>query len=304
MKNVLFFSFGILVLLSCKDNPPLTLDKGKPLNDVHKKSVGKLAFMNDWIPFEHFTEEDFQEELFLTHSSNFGFRMFLENTLTFYLSELEPNLSVEELCKKGNFQLTFYVDQKEIYKKNLQTGAGSCEYKNSATVYGVPLVDEEEPDHWGRFLWMRFMRGQGGQKALSGGAHSLKLEIRPYIENEQLKVGEIIAQGEVQLTFLEKEVKEDQISVQTIAPTSDWEVSKGMYDSIFIRKLNQKIADDYFKDITSIVVVKEGKLVIEEYFNGANRNTLHDTRSVGKTLTSTVMGIAIDEGYITSEAKT
>ena len=117
------------------------------------------------------------------------------------------------------------------------------------------------------------MRGQGGQKALSGGAHSLKLEIRPYIENEQLKVGEIIAQGEVQLTFLEKEVKEDQISVQTIAPTSDWEVSKGMYDSIFIRKLNQKIADDYFKDITSIVVVKEGKLVIEEYFNGANRNT-------------------------------
>jgi len=304
LNSMFLLILAIILSTSCKEQPPLVLDKGKILNEVHQKSIGRIAFMKDWIPFDDFTEDDFKKELELTTSSNLGFRMFLEKTLTSYLSDLEPHLSVEELCEKGNFQLTFLVDGNEIYKKNLQTGAGSCDYKNSATVYGVPLVHKDEPDHWGRFLWMRFMKAEGGQKALSGGSHTLKLEIRPYIENEQLKVGNIIAQGEVQLSYSEKELTEDQIRVQSIAPTDKWEISQQRYDSMLIRKLNQKIARDHFKDVTSIVVVKNGKLMIEEYFNGANRSTLHDTRSVGKTLASTVMGIAIDQGHITSEAQT
>ena len=41
--------------------------------------------------------------------------------------------------------------------------------------------------------------------------------------------------------------------------------------------------------------------MIEEYFNGANRDTLHDTRSVGKSFASTLTGIAIKDGYIKDE---
>jgi CubicO group peptidase (beta-lactamase class C family) len=306
MKKIVILSITVLFFISCKNTPEpaLTLSSGEVSNEVHKNNIGKIAFMSDWIPLEKFSENHFINELSISNTSDFGFRMFLGKTLTYYLSELEPDLSVRELCGKGNFQLTFFVDNKEIYKKNLQTGAGSCEYKNSATAYGIPLVNKNISDHWGVFLWLKFMKKEGGQKALSNGSHDLRIEVRPYIEHKQFKVGDIIAQGEVKLTFVEKEVEESKIAIQPIQSTDKWEVSETNYDTFLIRQLNQKIAQNYFQDITSIVVVKEGKLLIEEYFNGANRNTLHDTRSVGKTLASTIMGIAIEEGHLENENQT
>ncbi len=42
-------------------------------------------------------------------------------------------------------------------------------------------------------------------------------------------------------------------------------------------------------------------MLIEEYFNGETRETLHDPRSVGKSFTSTIMGQAIADAYIDSE---
>jgi CubicO group peptidase (beta-lactamase class C family) len=55
-----------------------------------------------------------------------------------------------------------------------------------------------------------------------------------------------------------------------------------------------------YKQINSVIVIKNGKLLLEEYFNGAERNTTHDSRSVGKTFASAVMGIALKDGYIRS----
>ena len=305
MKRILSISIiTLLLILSCKDNSPLTLNEGELFNEVHKNNIGKIAFMSDWIPIDDFSEKHFISELSLSSISDFGFRMFLDKTLTYSLSQLEPDLSVRELCEKGNFQLTFFVDNKEIYKYNLQTGAGSCDYKNSATVYGIPCVRKDDPDHWGRFLWMKFMKKEGGQEALSDGSHLLRIEVRPYIEHKQFKVGDIIANGEVKLSFVEKEVEEALVAIQPIRPTNKWKISDAGFDKTIIRKLNQKIAQNYFKSITSIVVIKDGKLLIEEYFNGATRSTLHDTRSVGKTLASSVVGIAIGEGHIKDENQT
>jgi hypothetical protein len=70
-----------------------------------------------------------------------------------------------------------------------------------------------------------------------------------------------------------------------------------------IMGMNEKIAQNKFKNISGIVVIKNGKLLIEEYFN-EGRDTLHDPRSVGKTFASAVMGIAIKDGYIKSEQQT
>jgi len=58
------------------------------------------------------------------------------------------------------------------------------------------------------------------------------------------------------------------------------------------------IIDGSFKDINSIIVVKHRKILIEEYFNGADSHALHDMRSVGKSFTSALVGIAIDKGLI------
>src|SRR5262249_29536867 len=76
------------------------------------------------------------------------------------------------------------------------------------------------------------------------------------------------------------------------------------YDEAKIRELNRHIAEKLYKRVSSIVVIRNGKLIIEEYFNGANRSTLHNTRSAGKSFASTLMGIAIADGHIKSEDQT
>jgi CubicO group peptidase (beta-lactamase class C family) len=48
--------------------------------------------------------------------------------------------------------------------------------------------------------------------------------------------------------------------------------------------------------IHSVLVVRHGKLVLEEYFHGCRRDELHDTRSAGKSLSSLLTGAAILHG--------
>lgn len=50
----------------------------------------------------------------------------------------------------------------------------------------------------------------------------------------------------------------------------------------------------------STLLVKDGHLVIEEYFNGQEAAKPHDMRSVSKSIRSLLLGIAIDKGYIDS----
>ncbi|MFC1564581.1 serine hydrolase domain-containing protein [candidate division KSB1 bacterium] len=58
------------------------------------------------------------------------------------------------------------------------------------------------------------------------------------------------------------------------------------------------LIDREFPNIHSLVVVRNGYLVVEEYFGGYNRERLHTLQSVSKSFTSAVMGIAIDQGAI------
>ncbi len=48
----------------------------------------------------------------------------------------------------------------------------------------------------------------------------------------------------------------------------------------------------------SFLVARNGALVAEEYFNGTDPSDVHDVRSVTKSVTSALIGIAIDEGFI------
>lgn len=48
--------------------------------------------------------------------------------------------------------------------------------------------------------------------------------------------------------------------------------------------------------IDALLVARHGKLVFEDYFDGYDRDTPHTLRSAGKTLTSILLGAAIDHG--------
>ncbi len=53
-------------------------------------------------------------------------------------------------------------------------------------------------------------------------------------------------------------------------------------------------------DTQAFIVIQDGTIVYEKYFNGAERDTMVTSFSVAKSFTSSLVGIAIDEGYIES----
>jgi len=52
------------------------------------------------------------------------------------------------------------------------------------------------------------------------------------------------------------------------------------------------------RDLRGLVVVVDGNVVREEYFNGSSAEELHDIRSAGKSITSLLVGLAIERGRI------
>jgi CubicO group peptidase (beta-lactamase class C family) len=75
-----------------------------------------------------------------------------------------------------------------------------------------------------------------------------------------------------------------------------------------------RINDDTYQNVHSVLIVKDGKLVFEEYFSGYTWDyngdqfrgeltdfgidTIHNLASVTKSFTSALVGIAIDHGFI------
>ncbi|MGZ5454989.1 MAG: hypothetical protein ACXWHJ_12225, partial [Candidatus Aminicenantales bacterium] len=55
------------------------------------------------------------------------------------------------------------------------------------------------------------------------------------------------------------QVPETAIAPQAVRPGGGWPVSSDDYDPMKIRELNKKIAQRDFMDITSVVVIKDGK---------------------------------------------
>ena len=65
-----------------------------------------------------------------------------------------------------------------------------------------------------------------------------------------------------------------------------------------LSSMEKAITAGEYKKITSVVVARRGEIVYEKYFEG-DAETLRDTRSVGKTVTGILAGIAIDEKLLT-----
>lgn len=268
---------------------------------VHKNNLRSIVFLNRTISLESLKETDFLSTMTLQEDKDFDIRVFMDNSLVNYLHELDPALSVDELVKKGNYQFSFYVDEELIYQENLNPGAGSPESKKLKTTFRIPLISVKNEDSWGRYLWMRFYLGNNGIDALEPGNHQLKIEIRPYLKTTDLKTGNIIAKGEIHLIIPEKKVSEQQINVQPVKPNSGWRISNEKINAEKIKILNKKIAENRFRDITSIIVINNSKLQLEEYFSQSGRDSLQDTRSVGKSFASALTGIAIKDGYLKNE---
>ncbi len=69
-------------------------------------------------------------------------------------------------------------------------------------------------------------------------------------------------------------------------------------DAAALAAMVEAIESGQFTKIDSVIVARRGRLVFEAYFNGFEAETLHDTRSSFKSVTSILIGIAVDHGLI------
>lgn len=69
-------------------------------------------------------------------------------------------------------------------------------------------------------------------------------------------------------------------------------------DTARIHTLITRIIDDTYPEVHSILLIKDQKLILEEYFYGYTENTLHQLRSATKSISSLMAGIAIQKGII------
>ena len=71
-------------------------------------------------------------------------------------------------------------------------------------------------------------------------------------------------------------------------------------DATALEAIYAGIVQDQRHDLKGIVVLRDGRLVSERYFNRDSASTLHDIRSATKSVTSLLMGIAIQQRLIHS----
>jgi CubicO group peptidase (beta-lactamase class C family) len=79
-----------------------------------------------------------------------------------------------------------------------------------------------------------------------------------------------------------------------------WDVSspgREGADSAALFRLIRDLQSDS-RHIHGLLIVKNNKLIVESYFDGWHRNRFQSMRSASKSIASTMVGIAIDKGFI------
>lgn len=90
------------------------------------------------------------------------------------------------------------------------------------------------------------------------------------------------------------------VSASADDAVNGWSRSTDAYDEARMAALDRAIEAEEYRSINSVVVIKDGRLLLDRYYNGATRDSTHNPRSVSKTFASAVLGIAIAGGHIES----
>ncbi len=83
----------------------------------------------------------------------------------------------------------------------------------------------------------------------------------------------------------------------------NWQIStpeEQNLDGSKLAQLSEKIIAGEYKEIHSLLIMRNGYLVFEEYYGGYSQNELHPIYSVTKSITSALIGITIDQDKINS----
>jgi CubicO group peptidase (beta-lactamase class C family) len=80
---------------------------------------------------------------------------------------------------------------------------------------------------------------------------------------------------------------------------ADWQTATPESQNIDAARLASALTRaEALPRLLSLLVVRHGKLVLEEYFNGNSADSVNDVRSVTKSVISTLVGIAVAQGRL------
>jgi CubicO group peptidase (beta-lactamase class C family) len=224
-------------------------------------------------------------------------------SLSSELSKLAPQLKSEDLLTKGNYSFDFFIDGEKVYSENLHPGAILQDDKLTKRPLDIVFISATRSGLWSINLWDRFM-AKVGFNLLGKQPKLLAIKVSTYIDDNGLKYGGVLAQAQLLVSRIPKTIDPLTMLPQPIAEGSSFQISTTPIDKELITALNTKIADQTYAKINAIVVLHKGKLLLEQYYNRENRESLHDPRSVSKSITSTLVGMAIKDGFLTSENQT
>ena len=216
------------------------------------------------------------------------------------LTKLAPDITADSALKIGNFQFSFLIDGKTVYKEDLHPGAILLADKTVRKSLAIVLISTSRSGLWSMNMWDRFMIGSGID-LLGKTPRKLGIEIRVYIDPGEKTYSPVLLEANIDITRILPLIDAARLKPQPIQPGSGWPLYPRNYNQELIVQLNRKILEQSYKNINSIVVIKQGMLLLEEYFNSSFRTSLHDPRSVSKSITGTLLGLAIRDGYLKSE---
>ena len=79
------------------------------------------------------------------------------------------------------------------------------------------------------------------------------------------------------------------------------DVEKSGLDTALLAEMMRKIVDETYPNVHSVLIIKDGKLLFEEYFYEYTKDTLQELRSASKSFVSALTGIALEKGFIKSK---
>lgn len=85
---------------------------------------------------------------------------------------------------------------------------------------------------------------------------------------------------------------------QPIQKKDGWKIINQFENNLKLQKMDSLISTGDFKQISSVLIAYQGKLVFENYYNGNNLDTKHNTRSATKTITGTLIGCLLQDGVL------
>lgn len=102
------------------------------------------------------------------------------------------------------------------------------------------------------------------------------------------------------IVFIPQLLEPDQVSTQVYWPTQTWRTSTPEQQGIDSGKLAEmlEVIQKQGVKIDSLMVIRNGSLLLDAYFNPYDGTFPHDLASVTKSVMTTLIGIAADQGQV------